>query len=260
MASLRDFAAAARQARVLPPFAALLLTFSLTSPAVAQTETETVDRTLTAAPGSTLRLKTFSGRLRITGADGDQVVIHAVRRATRDRLQDIALDIQQSGTLISIDANQQRVRRRNDNVVETDFEIRVPRQTTLEIKSFSALVTIDGVAGSHVVDGFSGDIRLTSVAGPTRVKSFSGHVEVRAATWKDGDAVQIDTFSGDVRLALPETARGDLSFNSFSGRFDSSLPVTMQSNSRRNFRGQLNGGGMTDFRLKTFSGSVTIAK
>jgi hypothetical protein len=34
----------------------------------------------------------------------------------------------------------------------------------------------------------------------------------------------------------------------------------MQSSSRRNFRGQLNGGGTTDFRLKTFSGSVNIRR
>lgn len=246
--------------RLLPPFVALLLTFTLASPAAAQRETEAVDRTLTVEPGSTVRLKTFSGRVHISGTDGNQVVIHAVRRATRDRLQNIALDIQQSGTVISIDANHQRIRLRNDNVVETDFEIRVPRQTRLDVKSFSAPVIIDDVSGPHTIGGFSGDIRLTGVAGATHVKSFSGNVEVRAAAWKDGDEVEINTYSGDVTLALPETARGDLSFNSFSGHFNSSLPVTLSSSARRNFRGQLNGGGATGFRLKTFSGSVTIAR
>lgn len=245
---------------LLSPFAALVLTFALAAPAAAQRETETVDRTLTAQPGGTVRLKTFSGRVQITGVDGDQVVIHAVRRATRSRLQDIRLDIQQSGTLITIDANHRLVPRRRKNVVETDFEIRVPRQTTLDVKTFSAPVTIDGVIGPHVVTGFSGDVRLAGVAGPTRVKTFSGNVNVRAAAWQDGDTVDINTFSGDVDLRLPEGARGDLTFNSFSGRFDSSLPVTLQTSSKRDFRGQLNGGGATGFRLKTFSGSVTIAR
>lgn len=239
---------------------ALLLTLAFASPALAQRETEVVDRTLTTQPGSTLRLKTFSGRVEITGTDGDQVVIHAVRRARPDRLRDITLDIQQSGSVITINANSQRVRRDNDNVVETDFEIRVPRQMTLDIKTFSAPVTIDGVTGPHEVDGFSAEIRLSGVAGATRVKTFSGNVQLRSAAWKDGDTVNVESFSGDVNLALPDTARGDLTFESFSGRFDSSFPVTMQSSSRRNFRGQLNGGGATGFRLKTFSGSVTIAK
>lgn len=239
---------------------ALFLTLALAAPAAAQRETETVDRTLPAQPGGTVRLKTFSGRVQITAGDDSQVVIHAVRHATRERLQEITLEIEQSGGLITIDANRRRVQRRNDNVVETDFEIRVPRQTTLDIKTFSAPVTIDGVTGPHVVDGFSGDVRLSDVAGATRVKTFSGRVQVRAATWRDGDDFDINTFSGDVTLTLPDAARGNLTFDSFSGRFDSSLPVTMQSSSKRNFRGQLNGGGVTDFRLKTFSGSVTIAR
>jgi DUF4097 and DUF4098 domain-containing protein YvlB len=246
--------------RLLSPLVALLLTFALASPAAAQRETETVDRTLTVQPGGTVRLKTFSGRVQITGVDGDQVVIHAVRRATRARLQDITLDIQQSGTLVTIDANHQVVRHRNDNVVETDFEIRVPRQTTLDVKTFSAPVTIEGVTGPNAVTAFSADVRLAEVAGPAQIKTHSGNVNVRASTWKDGDTVDIKTFSGDVTLALPETAHGNLSFDSFSGRFDSSLPVTMQTSSKRQFRGQLNGGGATEFNLKTFSGSVTIAR
>jgi hypothetical protein len=34
----------------------------------------------------------------------------------------------------------------------------------------------------------------------------------------------------------------------------------MSSSSRRSFRGSLNGGGGTDFRLHTFSGDVRIEK
>jgi hypothetical protein len=34
----------------------------------------------------------------------------------------------------------------------------------------------------------------------------------------------------------------------------------MSSTSRRSFRGTLNGGGSTDFRLNTFSGDVRIER
>ena len=73
----------------------------------------------------------------------------------------------------------------------------------------------------------------------------------------DGNDLDINTFSGDVNLRLPDSARGNIDFNSFSGHFESDLPVTLTSSSRRNFRGALNGGGNGDFRLKTFSGDVT---
>ena len=223
-------------------------------------ETETVDRTLSLASGGTLRLKTFSGRVSITGTGGNQVVIKAVRRATRERLDDIRLEITQSGNVIDIDANHRVRERRNDNVVETDFDIQVPSQVRLDLRTFSAPVTVSNVAGDLEVEGFSSEIRLTDVSGPKRVKTFSGEVTVQARSWADGDDMQVNTFSGDVTLRLPDNARGDITFDSFSGNFNSDLPVTLSSSSRRNFRGTLNGGGSTNFRLNTFSGSVRIQR
>ena len=223
-------------------------------------ETENVDRTLSLAPGGTVRLKTFSGRVNITGTSGNQVVIKAVRRASRERLNDIKLEITQNGTVIDIDANHRIVERRNDNVVETDFDIQVPSQVKLDLRTFSAPITVSTVNGDVVVEGFSSEIRLTDVAGPKRVKTFSGDVRVQANSWNDGDDMNVNTFSGDVILRLPSNARGDIVFDSFNGNFNSDLPVTLSTSSRRSFRGTLNGGGNTDFRLNTFSGDVRIEK
>jgi DUF4097 and DUF4098 domain-containing protein YvlB len=231
----------------------LLLALAIAAPAAAQRdndrdrergprETETVDRTLSMPAGGTLRLKTFSGRVRITGGSGNQMVLHAIRRATRDRLNDIKLEISQSGNTIEVDANHRLVERRNDNVVETDFEIQVPAGTRLDVKTFSAPVTVVGVTASQNIDGFSSDITIES------------------SDFGDGNDIDVNTFSGAVRLRLPANAKGNIDFNSFSGRFESDLPVTLNTSSRRNFRGALNGGGPGDFRLKTFSGDVTIRR
>lgn len=220
---------------------ALLFALVLAVPAAAQKETENVDRTLTLQPGGTLRLKTFSGRVRITGGSGDQVVIKAVRRADRERLNDIKLEITQSGNTIEVDANHRMVERHNDNVVETDFDIQVPARTRLDIKTFSAPVTVIGVNEDQHIDGFSSSVTIESTE------------------WNDHD-LDINTFSGGVRLRLPATARGSIDFNTFSGSFESDLPVTLNNSSRRNFRGSLNGGGEGDFKLKTFSGDVSIRK
>ena len=167
----------------------------------------------------TLRLKTFSGHVKITGTSGDQVVIHAVRRATRERLDDIKLDITTSGSTIEIDANHRVVERRNDNVVDTEFDIQVPARARLDIKTFSAPVTVIGVNGSQNIDG------------------FSSNVTIESNDFGDGNNIDVNTFSGDVRLRLPASAKGNISFNSFSGSFESDLPVTLNSSSKRNFRG-----------------------
>lgn len=205
-------------------------------------DTENFDRTMPMPSGGTLRLKTFSGHVKITGTSGNDLVVHAIRRATRDRLNDIKIDISQSGSTIEIDANHRLVERRNDNVVDTDFEIQVPARTRLDVKTFSAPVTVVDVSASQHIDGFSSDVTIES------------------GDFGDGNDIDINTFSGNVRLRLPAGARGNVDFNTFSGRFESDLPVTLNSSSRRNFRGALNGGGSGEFRLKTFSGDVTIRK
>jgi DUF4097 and DUF4098 domain-containing protein YvlB len=103
-------------------------------------------------------------------------------------------------------------------------------------------VTIIGVSGNKNVDGFSSDITIET------------------SEWDDGTDIDVNTFSGEIRLRLPQNARGNVDFNSFSGSFESDLPVTLNSSSRRNFRGALNGGGPGGLRLKTFSGDVTIRR
>ncbi len=141
--------------RACSPIFALLIALSVATPALAQpnrdrdrdrdrddqrgpTETETFDRTVALPAGGTVRLKTFSGRVTISGTSGSQVVIHAVRRAPADRLRDIKIDVRQAGNTVEIDANYRTVERRNDNVVETDFDIQLPAQTNLDLKTFSA--------------------------------------------------------------------------------------------------------------------------
>jgi DUF4097 and DUF4098 domain-containing protein YvlB len=223
-------------------------------------ETETVERTLSLQPGGEIRLTTFSGRVDIRAGGGNQVVVKAVRRASRERLDNVQLDITQSGNTVTIDANRRTGDRREDNVVETDFDIEVPAQVDLNVRTFSAPVTITGVSGDLDVEGFSAEIRLTDAAGPMRLKTFSGGIELQARDWMEGDDLDVTTFSGDITMRLPERARGNVTFDGFSGRLDSDLPLTLSSSGRRNVRGTLNGGGNTDFRFNTFSGSVRIRR
>jgi len=145
-----------------------------------------------------------------------------------------------------------------NSVVDTDFDIKVPRRTNLNISVFSAPVTVDGVEGSHKVHSFSSRLSLSDVSGPIRVHSFSGSVMIRAKSWDADQTINVDTFSGNVELHVPDSASGTVSFNSFSGRLNSGMPLTLQSSSRRNVKAELGGGGNGMLRFKTFSGSVRI--
>jgi len=224
-------------------------------------ETENVSRTLKLEPGGKLVLKSFSGRVTITGTDAAEVVVNAVRRAPRERLSRITLDIHAEGSnTVYIDANHRDHSWYSwgNNVVDTDLEVKVPRKTNLDVSVFSAGVTVDAVEGSHKMNGFSSRLTLNDVSGPVKAHTFSGPIIIRQKNWEPNQQIDVDTFSGNVELHVPETAKGTVSFNSFSGHLNSEMPLTLHSTSRKNFRAELGGGGEGMLRFKTFSGSVRI--
>jgi hypothetical protein len=226
-------------------------------------ETEHISRTIPMGPGGTLRLKNFSGRVTITGSDRSEVVIDAVRRATRSQLDRIRLDIHTAGSDVVVDANQRDrswwAFASGHNVVETDFDIKVPRQIQLDVSVFSSPVTVTGVDGSQRLHGFSSPLVLDDVSGSIRAHTFSGAVTIREKSWEPNRAIDVDTFSGSIELHVPDSARGTVTFNSFSGRLNSEMPLIMHSSSRRSLKAELGGGGDGGtFRFKTFSGSVKI--
>ena len=245
-------------------YAAVAFAFCALVPLAARasaSEVENVSKTAALPPGGTLRVNNFSGRVTITGTDRTDAAIEAVRRGTRERLDRIKLDIHTEGSTLVINANQhdQSWWSRHNGVVETDLDIKVPRHTNLDVDVFSAAVNVAGVEGTHKLHGFSSRVRLESVAGPIRVHTFSGSVDVGAKAWAADQVIDVDTFSGNVALHLPETARGTVTFDSFSGRLNSDIPLTLRSTRRRSVRAELGSGpsGGT-LHLKTFSGSVKI--
>jgi DUF4097 and DUF4098 domain-containing protein YvlB len=238
---------------------------ALATPAFGQSrfdETEKISRTIAFQPGGTLRLRTFSGRVTITGSDRNEVVVDAVRRGSRSRLDRIKLDIHTDGSTLVINTNRREYSwwdSMRNNVVETDLDISVPRRTNLDLNTFSAPITVERVEGSARVHGFSSRIHLSDVSGPVVAHTFSGPVEIATSNWPDRQSISVDTFSGNIELHVPENARGRVTFNSFSGRLNSEMPLTLHSSSRRNLSAELgDGGDGSSMRFKTFSGSVRI--
>lgn len=209
-------------------------------------ETETVDRTVPLPANGTVRIKNFSGDIRITPSTGRDVVLKATRRARRETLDHVKLDVTSSGTEVTIEANRRdpswsRPRNESD-VVETRMELQVPPSAELNIDAFSSDVEVEGINADQ------------------RVKTFSGTITVRGLKGE----IDAETFSGDIRVTLDAAAKGSVSFDSFSGRFDSSLPLSTtfydsrRGRRSRNVEGTLPGGSGPRLRFHTFSGDVEL--
>jgi DUF4097 and DUF4098 domain-containing protein YvlB len=212
---------------------------SASAAAAERRETEVVDRSFPFNPDGHLKLKNFSGKVTITGSNRANVVVHAVRRATAERLAGIRLEIEATASEISIEANKKDDRwdDRDNNVVDTEFEIEVPQGATLDVHAFSSDVHITGVDGKQKLHTFSGEIHVGDAAGP----------------------LDIETFSGDIEVDLVASASGRVDFDSFSGSLDTDMPMTYRAGSKRHISGDIGtGGGSNTFHFKTFSGDVRI--
>lgn len=224
---------------------ALLLVALAAAPAAAQgKETETVDRTIAFSRGGTLKLKNFSGNVNITGTAGNDVVIHAVRRATRERLDNIKLDIEVSGSTIAIEANRRAPNwdRRDENVVETQFDIQVPAATSLDLYAFS------------------GDLIVRDTISEIDAQTFSGSIDLDVSSAPDAPDLKAETFSGDIKTRLPASSNGRVEFKSFSGDLQSDLPLQVHRQSRRDISADLGSGGGAKLEFKTFSGDLRLVK
>ncbi|HJZ71458.1 MAG TPA: DUF4097 family beta strand repeat-containing protein [Vicinamibacterales bacterium] len=241
---------------------ALAGSVAIVARAASSDETEHLNQTLRLESGGTLRVRSFSGRVTIAAADAEEVVVDAVRRAPRSRLDRIKLDVHSDGNrVVVVDANR---RERSwwefsgNNVVDTDLDIKVPRRTNLDVSVFSAPVTVERVEGSFKMNSFSARMTLNDVAGAVQAHSFSGSIQIREKSLEGVHSIDVQTFSGSIDLHVPESVRAAVSFNSFSGQLDCEMPLTIKTGSRRALRGELGGGGSAELRFKTFSGSVRI--
>ncbi len=224
---------------LIPAFA-LVGAIAISAPAVAseQQETERIDRTASIRAGGQLRVKNFSGRITITGSRRGDIAIHAVRRAPRERLDHIKLEIRETSSGVTIEANKRDEdwRDTNNNVVDTELDIQVPEDIKLDVNVFSS------------------DVHVTDVSGDQNVHTFSGNIDVNGAT----GSIDAETFSGDIELKLAQGAGGRVDFDSFSGSLRSDAGMTTRSASRRRVTGVVGTGGSNDYHFKTFSGDVRI--
>lgn len=222
-------------------FLALTLT---AAPASAQKQTETFDRTLPLAQGGTVKLRNFSGDVLVTGTAGQDVVIHAIRKATRERLENIKIDVEARGSTIEIEANRRNPdwEEKNNNIVETEFEIQVPFGTNLDLYAFS------------------GSLRVREVIGRVKAQTFSGNIDLDVSRAQDTPRLEAETFSGDITARVPPGANGRVEFNTFSGDLTTDVPLSMQRGSRKSISGGLGSGGGERLDFKTFSGDVKLVK
>ncbi|MDE1154471.1 MAG: DUF4097 family beta strand repeat-containing protein [Acidobacteriaceae bacterium] len=281
--------------RLLP----LIALATLTSSALAASGTFT--RTLTASDHPDIYVSSGSGNIRIHPGSGTQVEIvghvHASWGATGNvqaRIDRIVSDppITQSGDAIHIGESNDRSLFNN---ISVDYEVSVPANAALNLRSGSGDVEAESVGRFLAASSGSGSVRGHGIHGPAELETGSGDIELEdtapgnvktrtgsgsirvhgidgnfQARTGSGDieadghltgASSLATGSGSVRLHLAASSRFNLEAATGSGSIRVNFPGYTQGNdtgSRHHLTTSINGGG-DPIAIRTGSGDIELS-
>jgi DUF4097 and DUF4098 domain-containing protein YvlB len=176
-----------------------------------------------------------TGRIQVRAWDKQEVMIVGQRGSTL-----VEVDTEQAGNRIEI-ASRATSSAVNAEALRTDYDISVPVESELQVRSDSGNVTVDSVHGEMSFDTVAADLALQDVEGYLMVKSISGstictrcsgrfdatsisgNFELRQPTM---DNVRVQTSSGNILFDGSFMNRGIYVLKNYSGtievRFSSS--------------------------------------
>jgi hypothetical protein len=204
----------------------------------------TFDRTLSTGGSPTLSVATGSGYIHLRPGTDSQ--IHVIGHVHGNhgwmsggigdieaRVREIAANppISQSGSVVTIGERHNNDLFRN---ISIDYDITLPRASTLTATSGSGDIDIQQVGTSLKADSGSGSVRAHGIQGPANLQTGSGDIELQ------------QTGPGDVRA---QTGSGSVRLNGISG----GLHAGTGSGDI-----EVNGKPTTDWKLGTGSGSIRL--
>ncbi|MDR3700030.1 MAG: DUF4097 family beta strand repeat-containing protein [Candidatus Sulfopaludibacter sp.] len=165
---------------------------------------------------------------------------------------------------VSIDSSGGQVRATgpesaNNSGWSVSYEIFVPQNTDLTLKSHNGGITISDVRGQIRFDGTNGGVHLKRVAGDVSGATVNGgvQVELTGSIW-DGRQLEVSTRNGGVNVTMPSSYSAHIQAETQSGGVHSDFPVTLESNARPRRLDFNVGSGGPLIHISTTNGHVSL--
>jgi hypothetical protein len=149
----------------------------------------------------------------------------------------------------------------NQNWWSVSYEIFVPQNTDVTLKSVNGGITIADVRGQIRFGVTNGGVHLTRVAGDVSGESVNGGIQVElAGTSWDGRQLDVKTHNGGVTLSVPSQYSAHLQAETGMGHIQSDFPITMVGDmTPRQLDFNVGGGGAL-IHLATTNGGVRVKR
>jgi hypothetical protein len=217
------------------------------------------------------------GSVKITGYDGQVILINAIQRFSEKSEQDhdgLHKIEQKSFDISAEEKNNQVSLVCMSNNKTIDFDIKIPRQFSLKISSFdNGKIEITRISGSVEADNPFGDIILDNVSGSAVLNSVNGKIRAIFSAVDAASPMMFTTLEGNIELYLPEKVNANIKLRSENGDLYTEFsikPIKRQTEVKKNAQGNvysledftagmLNNGG-PEYFVSTFNGNIYLKK
>ena len=141
------------------------------------------------------------------------------------------------------------------------YEIFVPQNTDLSLKSHNGGLTVSDVRGQIRFEANNGGVRLKRVAGDVSGSTVNGgvNVELTGAAW-DGRQLDVSTRNGGVTVLMPSHYSAHVQAETGNGGIHSDFPVAMAGNARARRLDFNLGSGGSPIHITTGNGGVNLKR
>lgn len=217
----------------------------------------------TAATGSLSVDSGRNGGVSVKGENRSDVLVRACVQAWGDSDADAksrlsAIRIETGSTV--------RAESSSDEQWSVSFEIRVPRNTSLDLKAHNGGISIKSVDGNIEFATTNGGVNLSDLSGTVKGRTTNGGVNVSltGSSWK-GSGMEVVTTNGGVNLTVPTGYAAQFETGTTNGGFKSDVAeLTVQTEDdkggwQRSKRvvASMNGGG-PPIKVITTNGGIRI--
>jgi DUF4097 and DUF4098 domain-containing protein YvlB len=190
-----------------------------------------------------------NGRIEVKSSKNSEIVVGS--SAVSDK---VAIDIEQVGDRIDISATSLATSS-DPHEVEANFQLTVPEQTELQLRTQTGLIYVEQVNGDMKLQSVAGDIHLKEVSGYIIVKTTSGSLVCTQC----GGKLEFNSISGGAQVLQPSltgtnlmTVTGNILYD---GDFIRTGVYSMNSG-RGLVEVRFSGNDSFDLTTKSLSGTV----
>jgi len=264
--------------------ALLLLVTSAVTTTTAQTKSGEQLNVPLSNPGKpyTLKVHLVQGAIKVTGYDGDQVVINVSARDSDNSDQPEKVNGMKR---ISSSKGYDVTARELDNTVTVEtgnpaksvnLDLKVPQNVNLKVGTVNdGEIIVDNVNGSVEANNVNDKIELNGISGSVVANTVNGDVTVTFNSVDPKAPMAFSTLNGDINVTFPPSTKANLKMKSDNGDIYSDFDIDIDKTPSKAVTtsekglykitkddwvyGKMNGGG-TEMLLKNMQGDIYVKK